>query len=160
MSDPLGSMRYSLQRQIADAQRQLDALEVLPQEDTYPDGAIIRADIRWGTLDPVTYVFFKVELGTRQKVRWYHTGRIDKGVSRQSLPFTYFDGWEPLVRWLGERGRTVESWDVIYPKTAAAGVFLVPQPADELTIYVTQNVEHGVHRMAHWNDLNKRWELR
>lgn len=118
--DPLAQRRAALHRQISAAQLQLDALELVPVEDVYPDGTIIKATIlNPGKRDPLTYVFLKVknqryEYGASNPSRWYHTGWVQHspGASRgNTYQLTYFNGWGDLQRWLTEPGRVIETWE-------------------------------------------------
>src|SRR6187431_3130983 len=100
-------------------------METLPTHDTYPDGTIIRAGIKYGgRVEPVTYVFLKVETGSRgydREVRWYHTGWVNHDRAEPHGGKPYFAGWTELIQWLIDRLRIVETWDVIYPGEVVFG---------------------------------------
>lgn len=110
--DPIMMRRMELQRQIAEAQRGLDTLQLVPTEDEYEDGTIIRAQIRWGSMLSATYVFLKVvHSEDSPETRWYHTGFVKHPHSRDYGNKPYFVGWRELQSWLIDRGRVVESWE-------------------------------------------------
>lgn len=134
--------RYSLVRQIADAQAALDALEIVPGADDYPVGTIIRANISWGGYTDLTYVFLKVLNG--EAVRWYHTGEIRKPSNHLNVGF--FAGWEALQRWLVEHGRRVESWDVMVLQNDSTVVF---HNDDDLKVgnYALRRHADGTYRL-------------
>lgn len=115
--DPIASRRADLERQIADAQRALDTIQMVPTEDSYPDGTIIRAQIRYGSGFLKTYVFLKVGTEPNDEVRWYHTGRIKHGpTKRRATDEPFFDSWRELQTWLIDRGRVIESWEIVEPR--------------------------------------------
>lgn len=126
--DPIAAKRARLEREIRRVQTELDALELVPTEDVYADGTIIRAEIlNPGKRDPTTYVFLKVSdpqgVSTRNPsgVRWYHTGWIqhNPGASRgNTYQLTYFQGWSELQKWMAESGRVVETWTVMSAQQA------------------------------------------
>lgn len=120
--DPIAVRRADLERQIRDAQRALDTIQMVPVEDTYPDGAIIRAQIRSRSGESATYVFLKVIRPVDiprdgDVVRWYHTGQIDHGATQQrARGEAYFVSWRELQSWLIDRGRVIESWEIVEPR--------------------------------------------
>jgi hypothetical protein len=121
--DPLGARRARLQREIREAQLQLDALEFVPTEDSYADGTVIRAQIlNPGKRDPLTYLFLKVAdpagINSRNPsaVRWYHTGWVQRSAGASRGNSTYFNGWPELQTWLTEPRRVVESWEILTPR--------------------------------------------
>jgi hypothetical protein len=136
-NDPLGARRARLQREIREAQLQLDALEFVPETDSYPDGTVIRASVlNPGQRDPLTYLFLRIDsldhnVTGRGGVRWYHTGYIGHAQGNHATQKlrTYFDGWPELQTWLSEPKRVVESWEILTtpctrdhtPRDAATG---------------------------------------
>ena len=121
--DPIAAKRARLEREIRRAQTELDALELVPTEDVYADGAIIRAEIlNPGKREPFTYVFLKVvnpDAPGGPTTRWYHTGWIQHNPHTgrgNAYQLTYFQGWSELQKWMAESGRVVETWTVMSPQ--------------------------------------------
>lgn len=138
--DPIAARRARLQREIREAQLQLDALELVPIEDTYEDGTVIRAEIlNPGQRDPLTYVFLKVVTtdmnGHPREGRWYHTGHIQHDTTVAPKNRTYFTNWIALQQWLSQERRVVETWAVMEVRRAdnaeASKTYI--SPGDEIT---------------------------
>ena len=127
--DPIAAKRARLQREIRDAQTQLDALELIPSTDTYGDGTVIKAEISWRGGAPLTYIFLKIVDDTlREGDRWYHTGFIDHG-GAQHHSKQFFKGWDAFQKWMAETGRVVETWCVLEIRRESAEVpFPDPSP--------------------------------
>ena len=97
-----------LASQIAHAQNQITAIQIIPAEDTYDDGAVIRVRVRAPGADNVlTYILLKV-CRDNGDVRWYFTGRLYRpgiGWSHQSFP-----SWDALMEWVLSGALTVIEW--------------------------------------------------
>lgn len=148
--DPIANRRASLRRTISNAQLELDALELVPQEDTYADQTTIRAVImhrRSGR--PVTYLFFKItgEYSSENAtgVRWYHTGHISHSHSTREGNKPWFAGWGELQRWLAESGRVVERWEVLEPTKQGTVTATLADDTPAGTYVLTRHVD-GTYR--------------
>jgi hypothetical protein len=120
MYDPIAARRAELERQIASAQRSLENIQSVPTDDVYKHGTIIRAEISYGSGDVTTYVFLKIISEELDVVRWYHTGQIShnptsRGGGRRGDD-TFFVSWREFQTWLIDRGRVVESWEILEPR--------------------------------------------
>ena len=106
-----------LQDLIRRAERQLAMLSKIPEEDTYPDGTILRVIIVSNYDDKqFTYVLLKVAspLGSGAPARWYHTG--SRGRVSASRANGVFHGWAQVQEWLQSQ-RNVVSLDVMVPQS-------------------------------------------
>lgn len=169
MYDPIAARRAELQRTIAEAQRALDTVALVPQTDDYPSGTVVRAQIRYGSGDAATYIFLKVEgeyttnqtRGQFGTVRWYHTGTISHsgniGVRAAGAP--YFVSWHELQTWLIDRGRVVESWEILEPELDHVQPWKDGDSMPIITGYAedldrTAIVAMATYRSGHW-ELNR-----
>ncbi len=108
---PMGARREFLQSQINEAQRQLMALQKLPQVDDYEPGTIIRVEVRLNG-DELTYVLLKVGGAERFPNgidRWYYTGRLADARHQWTR-------WNGIVNSLTRPGVEIISWEVVWPR--------------------------------------------
>jgi len=106
-----------LREAITRAEEQLAHLEVVPDEDTYEDGAMIRLRIR-SNGDELTYLLLKLGGhvgGVERDGLWYHTGVVYKGSGNGGWTSNPFRGWDELQSWLVGAGRVVLEWTELGP---------------------------------------------
>lgn len=100
-------MLAMLRRESAIIHEKMRMLEIIPDDDNYPDKTMIRVVVArpMGGHRSLTYLLLKV-IDSAHGTKWYFTG----GTSRQSSSRNErWVTWDQLQSWLGGMG--IESWD-------------------------------------------------
>lgn len=161
--------RARLEREIAERQRMLDQLEVVPDLDEFPNETVIRVRVgdRYGR-ESYTYVLLKVvvdsgriESGRPQNVpvtetRWYFTGRLRGRPANETWVRS-----DTLASWLTSNDKTIESWELMLPPPAEPAIrgFVENIDGTAPRVFITDSVTPGDSYAVMWNDDAARWEI-
>lgn len=120
--NPREKMAAEIQEEIAWRERKLHALNLVPGQDVYDEGTMLRVRVQ-SPSDPknvLTYLLLKVGGhigGDSRDGLWYHTGKIyrrNTGWSQEA-----FRGWEQLMWWALQQ--TIVSWEELVVKPESTG---------------------------------------
>lgn len=116
MTSAVASAAHSLRRQIEQAEEKLRTLELIPAQDDYVHGSVVRVTVRprYGNDAPLLYILLKIVVdeerwnrGTARE-RWYFTG-APAGRSTHVSNRGYMT-FSELVSWL-VNDVVVERWE-------------------------------------------------
>jgi hypothetical protein len=119
------SMLAMLRRERSVLEEKMLALEKIPDEDTYEDGAMIKVVVDGRRR--LTYLLLKIVTDSGRgrgrasssmfETRWYYTGSVHRVGSAHRVDERWMS-WDQLQTWLGQMG--LESWEELTAKPGAS----------------------------------------